>query len=512
MTSRLMSVVLAAALATSALADPPKKPLFGGHKTTPATPADSPPVPPVPPAALTENAPPPPPRLADTPVATVDIAPAAAATSPDAAPAPTGIAEIRAAYTFALPVYEMMRTRYLQVSKAESFGAPGVNRLYARTVLSDAQTRDVTTPNNDTLYSSAWLDLAGGPVILDAPAIAGRYNSAALMDLFTNNVAIVGTRSGSKGGRYLIAGPGWNGTVPPGLTLLRSPTNDAWLLVRVLVNGPDDLATATGLLRGFSLEVPPDHAKPVPVTAVPATNPNPTNFLAVVNEGLGRNPLPDRARAFAAVGIMPLTPANAATAPTLPSAIAARWSADLPKLHAEIKAGFAEAGTTVDGWDYPDPGIGHYGDSNDGARARIALGGLGALPATEAIYLTAGVDKDGAPLTGTKAYTVHVPGHLPVGAFWSLTMYQQDAGGRLFFVDTPSKRFAIGDRSDLHPERDGGYDIFVQPNAPSGERMVNWLPSPHGPFRLIFRAYLPAPAFVDGSFHLPPVTATEVIP
>ena len=91
-------------------------------------------------------------------------------------------------------------------------------------------------------------------------------------------------------------------------------------------------------------------------------------------------------------------------------------------------------------------------------------------------------------------------------------MYRQEADGRLFFIDTPSKRYAIGDRSDLHPERDGGYDIFVQATEPSGERVVNWLPAPKGAFRLIFRAYLPGPAFLDGSFRLPPVAATEVIP
>jgi len=102
---------------------------------------------------------------------------------------------------------------------------------------------------------------------------------------------------------------------------------------------------------------------------------------------------------------------------------------------------------------------------------------------------------------------------LPVGAFWSLTIYQQDGDGRLFFVDTPSKRFAVGDRTpDLRAERDGGYDIFVQPKAPSGERIVNWLPSPKGPFVVVFRAYLPKSSFLNGSFRLPPVAATEVIP
>ncbi len=182
-------------------------------------------------------------------------------------------------------------------------------------------------------------------------------------------------------------------------------------------------------------------------------------------------------------------------------------------MRAEVKGGLAETGTVVDGWSYPGPNIGRYGDSDDAARARVALGGLGALPRTEAMYLTATADAGGAPLTGAKAYTAHIPAKLPVGAFWSLTMYRQEPDGRLFFVDTPSKRFAVGDRTpELRAERDGGYDIFIQPTSPSGERVVNWLPAPKGHFVLIFRAYLPGPAFLDGSFRLPPVAVTELIP
>jgi len=447
--------------------------------------------------------------------ATAAVAKAAARPAPArlqvAAADPAVVERFRPAYTFALPVYEMMRARYLQVSRAESAGAPGVNRLYARTTLADATSKDVTTPNNDTLYSSAWLDLAGGPVFLDAPALT-RYHSVALISLFTDNVAIVGTRTGGKGGRYLIAGPGWKGTAPAKTTVLRSPTNDAWLLVRVLVNGPDDLASATGLIRGFTLDVPADHAAPVPITAVPTSEPKAAPFLAVVNEALGRNPLPDRAKAFADVGLVPLTPDKAADAPSLPPETLAGWNAALPALRGEIKGGLAATGAAVDGWNYPGPGIGAYGETDDLNRARVALGGLAALPPTEAIYLSAFKDKSGAPLTGVKAYTVHLPGKLPVGAFWSLTMYSQEAG-RLYFVETPSKRFAVGDRTPgLRAERDGGYDIFVQPKEPSGERAVNWLPSPKGPFTVIFRAYLPKPEFLDGTFKLPPVEATEVIP
>ena len=92
-------------------------------------------------------------------------------------------------------------------------------------------------------------------------------------------------------------------------------------------------------------------------------------------------------------------------------------------------------------------------------------------------------------------------------------MYEVAPDGRLFFVDNPGGRYAVGNRTaQLHFERDGGLDVFIQRGRPSGERVVNWLPAPAGRFKLVFRAYLPGPAMLDGSFRLPPVAVTEVIP
>jgi hypothetical protein len=63
----------------------------------------------------------------------------------------------------------------------------------------------------------------------------------------------------------------------------------------------------------------------------------------------------------------------------------------------------------------------------------------------------------------------------------------------------------------MRSNRDGSYDIFIQPTAPTGERVVNWLPSPKGKFALVWRAYLPKAELLDGSFRLPPVAVTELI-
>ena len=47
--------------------------------------------------------------------------------------------------------------------------------------------REVVSPNNDTLYSIAWLDLEKEPVVLHVPDTKGRYYVMQLLDAYTNN-------------------------------------------------------------------------------------------------------------------------------------------------------------------------------------------------------------------------------------------------------------------------------------------------------------------------------------
>ncbi|WP_133064300.1 DUF1254 domain-containing protein [Sandarakinorhabdus cyanobacteriorum] len=440
------------------------------------------------------------------PVAT----PAPAAAAPiAAAPAPLPdtpeIQALRRAFRFGFAPYEMLRTRQAQAARMQAAGmGSGINALVPRLKLADASSREVTTPNNDTLYGSAWLDLSQGPVFFTIPPL-NRYHSAALMSITSDVVALLGTRTvGTAGGRYAIVGPNFAGDLPRGVEMVRSQSNDAWLLVRVVVNGPDDLAAAADGLTRYTLSaVGGDN--PIDL-AVPA-KPDGKAFLTTVNlaiERSGDERLQARARGFADQGIG--TPWE-----QLSPELQKLWTDSLPALVAELKDGLA-GGETVNGWSYPPQNMAFYGEDDD-LRARVALGGLAALPRVEAVYFTAKSDGQGKPLTGDKSWRLKIPPGLPVGAFWSLTMYQQEEDGRLFFVSNELDRFAVGDRSrHLRPERDGSIELFIQNPKPSGERVVNWLPAPKGKFVLVYRAYLPGAGLLDGSVRLPPVTEDEMIP
>ena len=162
----------------------------------------------------------------------------------------------RDAWLYGLPLIEMATTRARAMTGRGSMPA-GLNRFGHARQLATPQSRAVTSPNNDTLYSSAWLDLSQGPVTLTIPPTGERYISVAGMSMFTDNNFVLGTRtSGGAGGRYTIVGPRQAGAGP---NVVRLETSQGWLLTRILVDGPDDLPAVHRLQDALTLPAFFDH-------------------------------------------------------------------------------------------------------------------------------------------------------------------------------------------------------------------------------------------------------------
>ena len=114
-------------------------------------------------------------------------------------------------------------------------------------------------------------------------------------------------------------------------------------------------------------------------------------------------------------------------------------------------------------------------------------------------------DADGAQLNGGSRYQLRFSQTPPVGAFWSVTMYDTPD---FFLVANPIGRYSVGDRTPgLHIADDGSLTIYMQRDEPQspGQR-ANWLPAPDGDFRPILRMYEPDEAIFDGRYQLPPIT------
>jgi len=138
-------------------------------------------------------------------------------------------------------------------------------------------------------------------------------------------------------------------------------------------------------------------------------------------------------------------------------------------------------------------------------RAAAAAGGLWGNHAYEAAYIMTYVDDQGEQLTGSRTYTLHLDPTPPVGAFWSLTMYDVP---NFFMVDNPIDRYSLGDRTPgIVYEDDGSLIITISHTQPAdGIARANWLPAPAGDFRPVLRMYEPGPAVLDGSYQIPAIT------
>jgi hypothetical protein len=113
----------------------------------------------------------------------------------------------------------------------------------------------LATGTDDVLYIGGWLDLSKGPLVLHVPDTAGRYYSVQFTDPSDGtNFAYVGTRTtGTAAGEYLMSGPGWKGTVPPGMAQIAAPHNAVLVIGRVFVESDRDVPTAYGLAQQIQL-------------------------------------------------------------------------------------------------------------------------------------------------------------------------------------------------------------------------------------------------------------------
>jgi hypothetical protein len=430
--------------------------------------------------------------------AALGLAPAAQAAAADAAVQGKGLrAAAREAWLYGLPMIEMATTRSRALAGPMN---PGVNRFAHARQLAGPQSRTVTAPNNDTLYSSAWLDLTKGPVGLTIPPTGERYISVQAMSMFTDNDAVLGTRTtGRDGGRFTIVGPGQPGGGPD---VVRLSTPHAWLLARTLVSGPADLPAVHKVQDALKLEGPTGITYP----AFAGRQAPALEYFASLARLLAADPPPATDRAlFARIAPLGLTAGGAFDPSRFDAAARAEIEAGVADARQALRA--APLGRPVQGWTYPPANLGVYGQDY-GFRAAVALAGLAALPLAEATYPHP-AGEQGRMFLGAGPYRLHFPkgGLPPVDGFWSLTMYEATPDGQFFLVANPANRYAIGDRTPgLKTNADGSLDIWIARSDPGPERRSNWLPAPaSGPFTLSLRAYLPRRELLNGSYRLPPI-------
>lgn len=403
------------------------------------------------------------------------------------------------------------------INPAAPLNAP-LNRFNIYPDLANPASAIDFTPNNDTIYGLAWLDLRQGPVLMTIPQVPDRYWVVQATDWALNSLDYVGSRVGSKAGTYAYVPPGWQGTLPEGVTRIETTTTGVFLQARVVVipETKTDISKAVAMLKTFSLQPLNPNATymQVPV-GTPLPNPKLNNplwqnleFFTLLNRAWALGGVREQDREVAALakslGIGPgltFNPDVLTEAQKRGLLRAQKVAFDRIRFHAR------EIGKMSNGWRVSTD-LGRYGN-NRLLASTVGLTGYGGNIAQEAMYLPVFVDGSGANLNGLNSYTIHFPANQlpPVNYFWSVTMYELPNNQ---LVANPINRYAIGDRTPgLKRNRDGSLTLHIQHQRPKKGLDANWLPSPDGTFWMILRLYGPKQSALDGHYAPPPVEKAD---
>jgi hypothetical protein len=415
------------------------------------------------------------------------------------------------AYLYAYAMLDNYKTLYQQAVDSTFKGyVGGFNRFrhYSRPFTPDD--KDIVTPNNDTPYSWAWLDLRAEPIVLSIPDVpAPRYAVNQWFDLFSHNFAYTGVRAtGRKAGRYLFAGPDWTGTPPPGIRLFRAETQFIGTLTRTGLSGPEDVPAVQALQGQYTLtplsqflgQTPPPAAPAITWPVWDEKKARSIGFVEYLSFLMTLAPPVSSEKTmverFARIGI---APGNTFDAGALDAATRAAMEAGVAQAQKQITERVAQTTSSVGLFGSRE----ELGSDYLMRRTVAAVMGIYGNSPAEAIYGAYQVGPDHKPLDGTRRYVIRFePGQLPpVNEFWSLTMY--DLPGRLL-VANPIHRYSIGDRAPgLTKGSDGSLEIYLQNTAPGVGKDANWLPTPAGPFYMVLRMYAPKEALINGTWKQP---------
>lgn len=366
------------------------------------------------------------------------------------------------------------------------------------------------TANDNTVYSWTWLDLSQGPLVLEVPPkVLGAIND--IWFRWVVDVGITGPDKG-EGGKYLLLPPGYQGEVPAGYEVVKSPTFNLWAPWRsFLVKG--DPKPGVELVKQHTRIYPLATANaPAPDLTFVDLSGRPFNTVApadyrfweLLDEVVQQEPSDSldqiRLGYFAAIGIQkgkPFAPDERMKKILTEAAAVGDATARAVSFYMPEKEAFY-----YDNSYWQLPFIGGYqfqtqpGVLNLNAYIFYYFLATGVTPAMEekmvgegSQYAWTARDARGEALDGGKNYKLHLPPHIPVKDFWSVILYSNQTRS---MIQTDQRFPSISSFSkDLQVNPDGSVDLYFGPKPPHGKGS-NWVQTSAGTsWNTILRLYGP---------------------
>jgi hypothetical protein len=382
--------------------------------------------------------------------------------------------------------------------------------------LLNADTRLIETPNTETLYSIALVDLNEGPVVIVHPDFGDRYFRTSIWDLHSNTHTISQKQDGKAPPTYVVVPTGWKGEIPAGLKRLEVRSRYVQFAPHIAVYGEADLPNVHALQKGLKVIRLKDWGKsnaeltagaPLRPIRRPGTKtPDELMFFEKLGETLKDITVRDDEAGFArqlqAIGLTLKDgfQFDRLDAPTIAGLKRAALDGQTLAAHKARDLFPVQPGGT---W-----AVGYDQTSLDNwlNRAGTGFGYVWGDLASEILYPMARTDADRQPLNGKNRYVLHFPkGQLPA-RYWRISMYDIEG----FFFNNPINRYGIGNMAEkLQPDADDGLTITIQHDRPSKDQETNWLPAPAEAFFMVMRLYQPEERMYRGEYIVPPVRKVQ---
>jgi hypothetical protein len=376
----------------------------------------------------------------------------------------------------------------------------------------------VACPNQDVVYGLGFFSLDTEPVVIQVPDFGDRFWVYALYDNRTDQFGEIGKPYGTKPGFYLLAGPTWHGSVPPGITdVVRCSTELANAIPRVFLNDtPEDRKAIQPVIN--QIVVYPltefdgkmktlDYAS-LPDIPAPSRGGDGGETKWVIPEKFFNEfgallddlpPLPGEEAIYANFRqLMHTAKAGPAVAKLLTETAVASEH-DIVQSFFQWRYNGVPAGNnwnrSVHNAQY---GVDYFN------RLGTARSNMFDNRPNETQYFYTDRDADGQQLHGESSYSITFPAGQtpPVKGFWSLTLYND----KHLFSPNSINRFSLGTKNqNLVRNSDGSLTLFAGNKNPGTAHEANWLPAPTGHFSLYIRAYWGEPPILDGTWQPPKV-------
>ncbi|MFH6689499.1 DUF1254 domain-containing protein [Cellulosimicrobium funkei] len=341
------------------------------------------------------------------------------------------------------------------------------------------------TANTETTYGSLFVDLREtGPLVIEPP----RQSLCVVDDFWFRYVADMGIAGPDRGegGRYLFLPPGYDGEVPDGYFVHRTPTFTNWVVLRALGGVPAMKETRIYPLAEAA-DPPPTEFVNIAGARINTVHASDVSFFDEVAELVAEEPPgaldPERAGALRSLGIVHGRPFDPDPERRATLDAAARTAAAISR--ALVYSPRDPAARIAPGSRWLDAFIGgSYEFLADGARlldARTQFHFFATVitPAMAHAQVGAGSayaytahDARGDVLDGGRTYRLVLPPNPPAKNFWSVDLYDTQTRSLLRTADPRPSLMSLG--GTVATEDDGSTVLWFGPEPPAG-REHNWV-------------------------------------